>query len=177
MTPDAEPTSEPGTNGGKDSADDNNGDMTIDFGLVRLMAIGNVVFSDDNNNGVQDPDEENVGQKGKTIEVSLLDADGNLIATTTTDAEGSYFFDGLLPGDYIVQIVPPESLPVSSTPTNTNDDDVDGDDNGMQSDTDGDGLTDGVITSPVITLSPGDEPTGEEDQKGTADDDLSLIHI
>jgi len=113
LTPDAEPTSEPGTNGGKDSADDNNGDMTIDFGLVRLMAIGNVVFSDDNNNGVQDPGEENVGQKGKTIEVSLLDANGNLLATTT--------FDGLLPGDYIVQIVPPESLPVSSTPTNTND--------------------------------------------------------
>ena len=139
--------------------------MTVDFGLVPLLSIGSTVFSDDNNNGVQDPGEQNVGEKGKTIELSLFDAAGNLVATTTTDAEGSYFFDGLLPGDYVVEFVPPVSLPVSSMTTNTNDDGTDGDDNGMQNDTDGDGLTDGVITSPVITLTPGDEPTGEPSRK------------
>ena len=68
-------------------------------------------------------------------------------------------------------------MPDSSTPTNTSDDDVDGDDNGSQQDTDGDGQTDGVITSPVITLSPGDEPTGEEDQQGAAEDDNSNMTV
>ena len=81
--------------------------MTIDFGLVRLMAIGNTVFSDDNNSGVQDPGEDNIGDKGMTVTVTLLDEDGNVVATTTTVEEGRYFFDGLLPGDYVVELIPP----------------------------------------------------------------------
>ena len=131
----------------------------IDGGLVPLMSIGSTVFSDDNNNGIQDPNELNVGQKGKTITLDLFDAAGNFIATTQTDANGSYIFMNLDPGDYFVEFTPPASLPVSSTPTSTADDNVDGDDNGMQTDSNGDGLTDGVITSPIISLDPGAEPT------------------
>ena len=134
--------------------------MTVDFGLVPTLSIGSTVFSDDNNNGVQDPGELTIGEKGKTVTLNLLDTNGNVVATTTTDANGSYVFDNLLPGDYIVEFIPPANLPVSSTQTSPNDDDVDGDDNGIQQDTDGDGLTDGVISSPVITLMPGTEPTG-----------------
>ena len=142
---------------------DNNTDNTVDFGVVPLLSLGNTVFSDDNNNGVQDPGELTIGEKGKTVTLNLLDTNGNVVATTTTDANGSYVFDNLLPGDYIVEFTPPANLPVSSTQTSPNDDDVDGDDNGIQQDTDGDGLTDGVISSPVITLMPGTEPTGEAD--------------
>ena len=66
-----------------------------------------------------------------------------------------------MPGDFIVQFEAPESLPVSSTTDFASDDQVDGNDNGTQQDTDGDGLTDGLIQSNVITLSPGSEPTGD----------------
>ena len=162
-----------------------------------LLSIGSTIFSDNNNNGIQDPGEDSLGSgstAGKVVTVELFDANtGALIATTTTDADGSYFFGNLPAGDYIVEFTPPASLPVSSTPTNTADDQTDGDDNGIQQDTNGDGLTDGVISSPVITLAPGTEPVGEPGKNGgkdSADDAngdmtvdfglvplLSLIHI
>ena len=123
---DTEPTGEPGTNGGKDSADDDNGDMTIDFGLVRLVSVGSTVFSDDNNNGVQDPNEDTLGDKGKMVTVQLFDADtGQLVATTTTDADGSYIFTDLLPGDYFIEVTPPDTAPISSDGAG-GDDQVDG---------------------------------------------------
>ena len=136
---------------------------------TECLSIGSTIFYDDNNNGVQDPGEEGLGSKGKSVTVELLDAAGNLVADTQTDANGNYFFGGLEAGDYIVQFMPPASATVSSTPTNTNDDQTDGDDNGVQNDTNGDGLTDGLITSPVITLSEGDEPNNESFQGGNQD--------
>ena len=50
---------------------------------------------------------------------------------------------------------------MSSTPTGTADDGVDNDDNGIQADTNGDGISDGVVTSPVINITPGTEPINE----------------
>ena len=126
LTPFGEPTNDPGI----ETFPDDFGDNTVDFGLVQLGAIGSTVFSDDNNNGQLDPGEETLGEKGKTININLLDANGNVVATTTTDANGSYVFDMLLPGDYVVSFTPPVSLPVSSGPTDTNDNQQDDDDNG-----------------------------------------------
>jgi len=167
LTPGSEPTNEPGSNGGKDDGADENGDMTIDFGVVPLSSVGSTVFFDDNNNGIQDADELGLDSKGKTVTLELVDAASDeVIATTTTTDDGSYLFDGLLPGDYYIQFLAPESAPISSTTTNTNDDQVDGDDNGSQQDTDGDGLTDGLITSPVFNITPGTEPTNEPGTNG-----------
>ena len=42
---------------------------------------------------------------GTTLE--LLDADGNVIATTVTDENGAYSFDGLVPGTYSVRQIQP----------------------------------------------------------------------
>ena len=125
-----------------------------------LLAIGSILFSDNNNNGILDPNELTLGEKGKTITIELVDANtGQVIATTTTDSNGEYVFEGLLPGDYIVQFEAPDSQPVSSTVDFANDDQTDDNDNGIQQDTDGDGLTDGLVQSNVITLSPAGEPT------------------
>ena len=172
LTPNSEPSgpSEDGKGGAQDDSADKNGDMTIDFGVVPLSSIGSTVFVDNNNNGILDAGEPSADEK--VITVRLLDANKNVLATTTTDENGNYFFGSLLPGDYFVEIDAPESWPVSSTPTNTNDDGTDNDDNGLQSDSDGDGLTDGPIRSPLITLLPGTEPSGaDEDGKGGAQDD------
>ena len=157
-----------------DPSDEDESD-NLDGGFVPLMSIGSTVFSDDNNNGVLDPGEQTIGQKGKTITLTLLDAAGNVVATTTTDSDGSYEFNNLVPGDYIVEFLPPVSSPVSSTGS-APDDGVDGDDNGIQQDTDGDGLTDGVIQSALIVLAPGTEPTNEpaiHGNKGAAADNNS----
>lgn len=60
-------------------------------------AIGDRVWIDANGNGEQD-----LGEDGKAgVSVSLI-AGGLVIATTTTDANGNYLFDGLGAGDYKV---------------------------------------------------------------------------
>ena len=177
LMPGTEPVNEPGVNGNKGTADDENGDNTIDFGLVPLMSVGSELFSDLNDNGVRDPGEETLGDKGKTVTLDLFDAaTGALVATTTTNATGGYVFDNLLPGDYFIEFTPPTSSPISSTGSSP-DNQVDGDDNGMQADTNGDGMTDGTITSVTFTLSPGTEPTGEPGKTTTADDDNSDFTI
>ncbi|MEZ4732233.1 MAG: SdrD B-like domain-containing protein [Caldilineaceae bacterium] len=82
-------------------------DLTIDFGFLQLGAIGNLVWNDANQNGLQDPGE--VGVPG--IVVTLFDGVSNsVVATTTTDSNGNYLFDGLLPGQYFVQFTPPENF-------------------------------------------------------------------
>ncbi|MEU9338054.1 SdrD B-like domain-containing protein [Streptomyces sp. NPDC048290] len=70
------------------------------------IQIGNVVWYDGDRNGIQDPG--HVLLPGATI--NLLDADGEQVATTKTDAAGEYYFGGvgaeyeLTPGaEYTVQ--------------------------------------------------------------------------
>jgi protocatechuate 3,4-dioxygenase beta subunit/Leucine-rich repeat (LRR) protein len=61
-------------------------------------SIKGTVYHDRNDNGRQDAGEEGIA--GVVIE--LMDADGNLISTTTTDANGDYCFEDLLAGDYMI---------------------------------------------------------------------------
>ncbi|MCA1222635.1 hypothetical protein LCE31_30580, partial [Streptomyces sp. 8L] len=55
------------------------------------IQIGNVVWYDGDHNGIQDAGQ--VLLPGATI--NLLDADGKQVATTTTDADGEYYFGGV----------------------------------------------------------------------------------
>ncbi len=71
------------------------------------IEIGNYVWLDPDKDGVQDPDETPIAG----VAVELLDVDGRVIATTTTDANGQYWFnesnvtDGIQPRtDYTVRI-------------------------------------------------------------------------
>ncbi|MGL5066513.1 MAG: SdrD B-like domain-containing protein, partial [Sarcina sp.] len=77
---------------------------TIDAGLTQDIQafIGNLVWNDLNQNGIQDPGEPGVGN----VTVNLLDTNGNVIKTTTTDPTGNYFFS-VTPGCYFVEFVKP----------------------------------------------------------------------
>jgi uncharacterized repeat protein (TIGR01451 family) len=182
LTANTEPTTEPGSGGTQDNADENNGDMTKDFGFTPAVSIGSTVFVDFDNNGLQDFNPVEVGIPGVTME--LYDAgpdqligggDDVLIATDVTDSNGDYFFGGLYEGKYYVLIPATQfgagmslaSLPLSSVDTDANDNQEDFDDNGAQAG--GQGTT---VTSPVIMLMAGAEPTGtqEDAQGGTQDD-------
>ena len=108
-------------------------DPTIDAGFFKFAGIGDFVWNDLNANGIQDPNEPGING----AEVKLLDPGGNLLATTTTDANGFYEFTNLTPGDYKVMFVQPGGFSSVSPFQAGNDPTVDSDadpDNGLMSD-------------------------------------------
>ncbi len=83
--------------------------MDIDLGLVAIPvmtpSIGDYVWLDVNENGIQDANE--VGAQG--VMVTLKKADGTLLTTTTTDADGHYEFTDLIDNKtYTVEFTLPE---------------------------------------------------------------------
>ena len=72
-----------------------------DFGYAPpTAAIGNYVWSDEDNDGIQDRSEPGIG--GVTLD--LRDDLGSVVATTTTADDGWYLFTGIAPGDYRVDV-------------------------------------------------------------------------
>ena len=69
-----------------------------------MASIGDFVWIDENQNGMQDLEE--VGLAG--VVVHLLDCEGNELDETETDMDGGYLFDGLTAGDYSLQFVLPD---------------------------------------------------------------------
>ncbi|MCB1054930.1 MAG: carboxypeptidase regulatory-like domain-containing protein, partial [Acidobacteria bacterium] len=72
----------------------------VDFGYNGNGSLGDLVWRDDNANGVQDGGEP--GLAG--IPVSLLNGSGTVIATTATDGNGLYGFGNLTAGTYTVVV-------------------------------------------------------------------------
>ena len=86
---------------------------------IVLASLGDRVWVDANANGIQETTE--IGISG--VSVILADGNGNTLDTTTTSANGSYTFTGLLAGDYSVSI-DPSTLPASLVSTYDLDDGV-----------------------------------------------------
>ena len=80
--------------------DGTDGNRTVDFGFYAPAAIGNYVWHDENNDGMQDAGEPGLAN----VVVELLDANGVVLDTTMTDANGGYLFADLAPGDYTVRV-------------------------------------------------------------------------
>ncbi|HMR62970.1 MAG TPA: SdrD B-like domain-containing protein, partial [Anaerolineae bacterium] len=138
---------------------DNSSDLTIDFGVVQLLTLGNQVWFDNDGNGRIDPGEPSVPE----VTVNLLNTNGQVLATTTTDRNGFYLFPGLRPGDYIVEIPAtnfqgsgPLAGYVSSGGSTDPNNNIDNDDNGVDSDNP---AATGVRSNPV-TLTLRGEPSG-----------------
>lgn len=84
--------------------------LDADFGYApgdtSHAVIGDFIWSDADNDGIQDPGEPGIG--GVTLQLLAdIDGDGNftdVIATTATAGDGSYLFTNLDPGDYKVDV-------------------------------------------------------------------------
>ncbi len=120
------------------------------------FTLGNTVFYDTNNNGIQ-----NTGENGiKGIAVNLYkDADNNnvpdgaAIATDVTDINGEYSFGMLTAGNYIVGAVIPAGYMKSAVSSADPDNNIDLDNNGVT-------LVGTEVRGNAITLSAGAEPGG-----------------
>ncbi len=91
--------------------------LGVNFGYVESGAIGDTVFSDDNNDGAQGPGE--LGIAGVTLDL-VRTSDSQTIATTTTAADGSYLFTGIDPGTYQVQVTDTSLVLNGFTPSTGN---------------------------------------------------------
>ncbi len=78
-------------------------DLTQDGGFYIPVKIGDLVFEDQNGDGVQDAGDTPLAG----VTVKLLDGSGNVVQTTTTAPDGSYLFSGVRPGTYQVEFVKP----------------------------------------------------------------------
>jgi len=100
----------------------------IDAGFVQPKGVlMGTIFNDIDADGMQEPGE--VGIRGVTV--VLLDADGTTIGTTTTDANGNYFFTNLISGAYQILIDPATNTAgiddYMNSPVNQGDDQMDSD--------------------------------------------------
>jgi len=144
-------------------------DMTVDFGLIRPVSVGNYIWIDKRNvagnpNGLQDAGEN--GLPGAVLTLYLADGvtranniSGTQVGTQTTPNNGKYEFTNLPPGDYVIGVVPP-SYYILTTPTgNDPDDNVVGDSNGYYE-------FPGVVKTLPVSLYSGLEPTGDNQTPG-----------
>ena len=152
---------------------DLNIDLTEDIGLFRPVALGNMVFADNNSNGHYDSGE---GIAGVSVEIytdTQFPEVDNPLAITTSDATGRYGFNFLRPGNYVVHI--PSSMFQAGGPLFQRISILEGlvGDDDVGEDGINDGLpTDNGVSSLVISLYPGNAPTddsGETGFEGTAD--------
>ncbi|MBD3825211.1 MAG: calcium-binding protein, partial [Epsilonproteobacteria bacterium] len=101
-------------------------DLNWDMGIYNQQraGLGDTIWYDGNQNGIQDPFEYGVD----AVKVTLYQADGTKVATTVSDSQGKYKFINLIPGNYYLIF---SDLPVSyqvttqDTTTDTTDSDVD----------------------------------------------------
>jgi large repetitive protein len=109
-------------------------DDTVDFGWVQpaagRAAIGDTVWLDTNGNNVQDAGDTPV--QGANVE--LLDANGQVVRSFVTLADGKYSFIDLAPGTYSIRVTRPAGSDVTPAAANVGGDDA----------TDSDGVPTGV---------------------------------
>ncbi len=176
LTPTAEPTADIDATpvGVTDPASDDDANYTLDFGLWRPVSVGNLVWSDVDDDGVFDIGEPGVpgvpvrlyAADGSTeIEVGadgILDTADDAPGGMVTDAIGRYRFTNLRPATYRVQVAVPSGWRTSSIADGGDaNDDTDNDNNG------GSRVTGNALAGHV-ELSVGTEPVNDGDSDATS---------
>lgn len=147
--------------------DDNNGNLTLDFGLIdppAVLALGNLVWLDINGNNVKDATEPLIPNATVKLYVDANNdniPDGAAIATTITNSLGIYGFNNLAAGNYVVGVVIPANMQARLNGTVDPDNNIDNDNNGVN--LTGFNVPGNEVRSNAITLQSGSEPTNDGD--------------
>ncbi|MFM8387797.1 MAG: SdrD B-like domain-containing protein, partial [Actinomycetota bacterium] len=99
----------------------NDSDTTLDFGFIApKVSVGNFVWFDLNNNGIQD--DAASGLSGVVVSITkasdgsaVTDVYGNAVTSTLTDANGAYLFKDLPVGQYKVTVTTPTGMTPAQT--------------------------------------------------------------
>lgn len=131
--------------------------------------IGNLVWKDENDNGIADNNETGIAE----VDVTLIDGSNAVIATTKTDANGHYVFEGLAAGKYRVAIPNPTTQTALTGLKSSDrgeeaspDTNVDNNDNGVSND-----ATLGILSGEITLENVPAEPEDEKLRSDNTDDD------
>src|SRR5690606_6548090 len=102
----------PGVDPSGNPIPDNQSNLTVDFGFIQTMSLGNVVWFDLNNDGIKNPGETGISgvevvlyrDDGATTPGVFDPAEDSPVAFDTTDGNGYYLFNDLQPGNYFINI-------------------------------------------------------------------------
>ena len=93
--------------------------IDVNFGFVKPASVGDYTWMDVNRDGIQDGDEPAL--PGVTVTLTyedgsaVTDASGDPVAAVTTDANGKYSFENLLPGGYKVSFQAPAGFEATTS--------------------------------------------------------------
>ena len=93
--------------------------IDVNFGFVKPASLGDYTWMDVNRDGLQDADEPAL--PGVTVTLTyedgsaVTDASGDPVAAVTTDANGKYSFENLLPGGYKVSFQAPAGFKATTS--------------------------------------------------------------
>lgn len=91
---------------------DANSNLSADFAFTPGYSLGDRVWFDSNQDGVQQPEETGLAGVG----VTLYGNDGStVLQTTVSDGSGRYRFDNVPVGQYVIGVTPPAGYALSPT--------------------------------------------------------------
>ena len=139
---------------------------------VRGMALGDLVWQDNDNDGIRDAGEPGVPgvvvqlmNPGADNVIGGSSADSQVGTLITTPASGLFTFTNLPPGNYYLRVIPPNGYTHTSGTPATADNNFDNNNDGAQP-----GGPGTPLFSPIITLAPGTESITD----GDTDTDTNL---
>ena len=93
--------------------------IDVNFGFVKPASVGDYTWMDVDRDGIQDGDEPAL--PGVTVTLTyedgsaVTDASGNVVTAKTSDANGKYSFENLLPGGYKVSFQAPAGFEATTS--------------------------------------------------------------